>query len=86
MATAHSGENLESLLKRFRQEVENEGILRDFRKHEYFLKPSLKRHQHIKKIKRIHLLEKREKERNKGSERSKKREKKVLHEVPKVFD
>ena len=36
-------ESFDSLLKRFNRKVQQDGILRDMRRHEYFEKPSAKR-------------------------------------------
>jgi len=36
-------ESLESALKRFNRKVQYDGILSDFRRHEYYEKPSVKR-------------------------------------------
>lgn len=40
---ARSGESIDSLLKRFKKAVENSGLLADYKKHERYEKPSLKR-------------------------------------------
>lgn len=40
---ARPKESFESLLKRFNKSVEKAGILADFRKHEFYEKPSIKR-------------------------------------------
>lgn len=42
MATvyARDGEPVEKLLQRFKKKVEASGILKEVRKHEYFMKPS----------------------------------------------
>ena len=36
-------ESFDSLLKRFNRKVQQDGILREMRRHEYFEKPSIKR-------------------------------------------
>ena len=38
-------ENLEKAIKRFKRMVEKEGIVREFKKHEYYVKPSAINHQ-----------------------------------------
>ena len=38
-------ENLEKAIKRFKRMVEKEGIIREFKKREYFVKPSATNHQ-----------------------------------------
>lgn len=38
-------ENLEKAIKRFKRMVEKEGIIREFKKREYFVKPSATLHQ-----------------------------------------
>jgi small subunit ribosomal protein S21 len=40
---ARKGESIENLLKRFKKAVESSGILSDFKKHERYEKPSVKR-------------------------------------------
>lgn len=52
---AREGEDLDSLIRRFKKLVEKAEILQDVRKHEYFLKKSLRRKQKSKlaKIKNI---------------------------------
>jgi len=39
--SVRSGEPIERALKRFKRKVEQAGILKDFRKKEHFVKPSL---------------------------------------------
>lgn len=41
--TAKPGENIESLLKRFKKAVDKSGVLSDLKKHEFYEKPSVKR-------------------------------------------
>ena len=52
---AREGEDLDSLLRRFKKLVQRCEIIEDVRKHEYFLKKSLKRKQKSKlaKIKNL---------------------------------
>jgi small subunit ribosomal protein S21 len=52
MAKAKEGESFESLLKRFNKEVDREGILTDYRKNRYFMKPSTKKHEFRRKKER----------------------------------
>ncbi len=40
---ARPNESIDSLLKRFKREVERDGVLADLRKHEFFEKPSVKK-------------------------------------------
>lgn len=39
----HPREKFESLLRRFKQAVNNDGLMNDYRKHEAYEKPSIKR-------------------------------------------
>lgn len=41
--TVREGENLESAIKRFKKKVDNEGILKEFRDRQYYVKPSVRR-------------------------------------------
>jgi ribosomal protein S21 len=52
MATIREDETLSDLIKRFNKEVDREGILADYRKHEFFVKPSQLRHEFKKKKQR----------------------------------
>ena len=47
MATINvdDSENLEKAIKRFKRMVEKEGIIREYKKREYFVKPSATNHQ-----------------------------------------
>ena len=59
-------ESLEKLLKRFKKKVDDEGILKEWRDRQYFVKPSTKRHQEKMTAKRRaenNLREEKEKER-----------------------
>ncbi|MFC1968237.1 30S ribosomal protein S21 [Chloroflexota bacterium] len=40
---AHDNESFESLLRRFNKKVQQEGIMSEVRRREYFEKPSIKR-------------------------------------------
>lgn len=53
--------HLETLLRRFKKQVELQGIFDDCKKHEFFLKKSLRRKEKSKKakIRNIKLLKKR---------------------------
>ena len=37
------GDNLEAAIKRFKRKVENDGILKEYRERQYFMKPSMKK-------------------------------------------
>jgi small subunit ribosomal protein S21 len=41
--TVHENESLESALKRFRKKVENEGIIKEWKDKQFFMKPSARR-------------------------------------------
>jgi len=41
--TAGDSESFESVLKRFNKKVQQEGVLSEIRRHEYYEKPSVKR-------------------------------------------
>ncbi|MCR4714240.1 MAG: 30S ribosomal protein S21 [Treponemataceae bacterium] len=53
-------ENLEKAIKRFKRMVEKEGIIREYKKREYFVKPSAINHQKKTTLERK-LLNKRRK-------------------------
>ena len=55
-------ENLEKAIKRFKRMVEKEGIIREFKKREYFVKPSAINHQKKVALERILLNKKRKTE------------------------
>ncbi len=40
--TKRPGESVESMLKRFKKSIQNEGIMQELRKREYYVAPSLK--------------------------------------------
>jgi len=48
IVVAKNGESIESLLRRFKKKVEAAGILKDVRKREFYIKPSVR-----KKLKRL---------------------------------
>ena len=39
----HDGESIESALRRFKRQVQQEGIIKEVKKHSFFLKPGEKR-------------------------------------------
>ncbi len=51
---ARDGEHIEKLLRRFKKKVEAAGLLKDFRRREYYVKPSIQ-----KKLKRAAALKRR---------------------------
>ncbi|MBQ1627708.1 MAG: 30S ribosomal protein S21 [Treponema sp.] len=55
-------ENLEKAIKRFKRMVEKEGIIREFKKREYFVKPSATLHQKKTTLERKLLNKKRKAE------------------------
>ena len=55
-------ENLEKAIKRFKRMVEKEGIIREFKKREYFVKPSAINHQKKVTLERKSLNKKRKTE------------------------
>ena len=61
MATinADDSENLEKAIKRFKRMVEKEGIIREYKKREYFVKPSAILHQKNTSLERKLLNKKR---------------------------
>ncbi len=65
MVTLRENESLDNLIKRFKKEVDDAGILKDWREKQYFVKPSAKRHQKIRTAQRrfdLILIEEKEKE------------------------
>ncbi len=52
-------ENLEKAIKRFKRMVEKEGIIREYKKREYFVKPSAINHQKKTTLERKLLNKKR---------------------------
>jgi small subunit ribosomal protein S21 len=66
MVTLRENESFDNLVKRFKKEVDDAGILKEWRERQYFVKPSTKRHQDKMRAKRRalnSLREEREKER-----------------------
>lgn len=56
-------ENLEKAIKRFKRMVEKEGIIREFKKREYYVKPSATLHQKKTTLERKQLNKRRKAER-----------------------
>lgn len=56
MAFVLVGENesLESALKRFKKQLEREGVMKEFRKREFFEKPSFIEHTHVREVRHKH--------------------------------
>lgn len=52
---ARPNESIDQLLKRFKKEVENSGILKELRKREYYEKPSVKRKREAAAARKRHL-------------------------------
>ncbi len=65
MATINvdENENLEKAIKRFKRMVEKEGIVREYKKREYYVKPSSTNHQKKTTLERKLLNQKRKSER-----------------------
>ena len=53
--TIKNNEELEKAIKRFRKQVEKEGIIREWRKREYYEKPSTIKHKKKKAMRRKEL-------------------------------
>ena len=64
MATINvdENENLEKAIKRFKRMVEKEGIVREFKKREYYVKPSSTNHQKKTTLERKLLNQRRKSE------------------------
>ncbi|MBN1959871.1 MAG: 30S ribosomal protein S21 [Deltaproteobacteria bacterium] len=45
MVTSRDGESIDKLLRRFKKKVEAAAILKDVRRHEFYVKPSVKKKQ-----------------------------------------
>ena len=54
----HDGEDITEAIKRFNKKVFKEDILNEYRKHEYYLKPSDLRKEKIRRAKKMRALEK----------------------------
>jgi len=61
----YDDENLEKAIKRFKRKVEKEGIIREFKRRQYFQKPSIQRHEQEKARRRKELKKIRKLERKK---------------------
>lgn len=61
----YDDENLEKAIKRFKRKVEKEGIIREYKKRQYFVKPSIKKHEQDKARIRKELKKIRKQERRK---------------------
>lgn len=67
MVKLREDESFESLVKRFKKQTDDDGILKEWRRRQYFIKPSAKRHQEKQKAIRKaenNLREERAKEKN----------------------
>jgi len=53
--TARPGESFESLCRRFKKAVERSGLLADYRKHEFFEKPSVQKKRKKAAAKKRHI-------------------------------
>ena len=65
MVKLRENESFDNLIKRFKKQVEDDGVLKEWRERQYFKKPSQKRHEAQQKAKRRaenFLREEREKE------------------------
>lgn len=60
--TVDDNENLEKAIKRFKRMVEREGIIREYKRREYFVKPSAELHQKKTTLERKLLNKKRRSE------------------------
>jgi small subunit ribosomal protein S21 len=54
---AKKGENIESLIKRFKRAVDNEKILKEYKDRQYFVKPSQVRNEQKRRVKRKQMIE-----------------------------
>ena len=52
MVTVRNEETIDSLIRRFKKQVDDEGILKEYREKEFFMKKSLKRHQEKRRVQR----------------------------------
>lgn len=52
---AQPGESVDALIRKFNKKVQNEGILTEIKKREYYLKPSLKRQQKIQMARKKYI-------------------------------
>lgn len=54
-----NNEHLEGALKRFKKQVDKEGIMKKYKEKQYYTKPSLEKHQEVRTVK--HKLAKKRK-------------------------
>lgn len=54
---AKKGENIESLIKRFKRAVDNEKILKEYKDRQYFVKPSQARNEQKRRVRRKQMIE-----------------------------
>lgn len=55
---AQPGESVDSLIRKFNKKVQSEGILQEIKKHEHYLKPSLKKQQKIQMARKKYIRSK----------------------------
>lgn len=58
----YDGEHFESILRRFKRAVEKDNTMADYRKHEFYVKPSVKRKLAKEAARKRHLRDLREAE------------------------
>jgi len=59
--TVQENESIDRALKRFKKKYERSGILKEFKKRTFFVKPSVKkRMEKIKAVRRMHRMENRD--------------------------
>jgi small subunit ribosomal protein S21 len=49
--TARKGESIDQLIRRFRKRCEREGLVREYKRHQYYEKPSEKQRREVRKAK-----------------------------------
>ena len=74
-------ETLESALRRFKKQLEKEGIIKEYKDRQYYVKPSQKKHEHDREIQHKHKR-KMAKASKKHTARSKKRKKQSREQAP----
>jgi small subunit ribosomal protein S21 len=74
-------ESIESALRRFKKKLENEGIAKDFKEKQYYVKPSQQKHEHDRSVK--HRLDRKKalSERKGQSRRRKRKRNRTQQEV-----
>ena len=65
----YQDESLDHMLKRFKKKVEDDGIIKEYRDRQYFMKPSLKKRLKEKESKRKQQIKQIKKNRNKSFDR-----------------